>query len=111
MTIAEIALTPDERFILVTNREDKSVDGADSLATWELGAGGKGELKFRGLASVGGSFPRHFAINKKGDLVAVGLQKSAKVTVLKRDVGSGEVAGVVAECVVEGEVTCVIWDE
>lgn len=55
--------------------------------------------------------PRQFAFNAAGDLVAVGLQTDGRVVVMRRDVATGEVGEVVAAVELEGEVTCVVFDE
>lgn len=66
---------------------------------------------FKQLAPAGGRFPRQFSVNKKGDLVAVGLQLDGRVVVLQRHVRSGRLGEFVASVEVYGEVTSVIWDE
>ena len=50
-------------------------------------------------------------MNKYGDLVAVGLQYSARVVIKSRDVESGLIGDTVAQVDVPGNVTCVVWDE
>ena len=57
-----------------------------------------------------GSFPRQFSINKKGDMLAVALQKDGKVAIIKRD-KSGMLGDKLAEVLVGGNVTAVIWDD
>ena len=71
----------------------------------------EGAFKFLELYPAGGSFPRHFSVNKAGDLVAVGLQMSGKVVILRRDAERGKILEPVAEVDGLGEVTCVVWDE
>jgi len=121
---AEIALSPDGRFVIASNRRDLSFNTttrpssdipSDSIGTWALTAGHSdvdvGDLSFLGLFPAGGSYPRQFAINKAGNLVAVGLQESGRVVVLERDVDTGGFVGQVALAEGLGEVTCVLWDE
>ncbi len=67
--------------------------------------------------------PRTFAINKKGNLVAVGLEKPNRVTILERYKVQGiwKWGGEVARGLIKapvgkqrgkgGEVTGVVWDE
>jgi 6-phosphogluconolactonase (cycloisomerase 2 family) len=63
------------------------------------------------IAPSGGSFPRQFSINNKGDLVAVGLQMDGRVVVIQRNVDDGTLGDFVASVDVAGQVTSVIWDE
>ena len=99
----------------MSNRNDSSFrDGnasapADSLASFDIAP--DGSLAFTGLTSAGGVFPRHFSINRAGDLVAVGLQWSGKVVLIARDVQTGKMGDGVAEVGGLGNVTSVIWDE
>ncbi|KAK4960826.1 hypothetical protein LTR66_012854 [Elasticomyces elasticus] len=118
---AEIAVSPDNRFLIISNRNNTSFSlpnpdrrnstriPSDSLATFALNC--DGSLAFRQLWPAGGSYPRHFSMNSHGDLVAVGLQQSSSVVVLARDVATGLIGNAVAEVEVEGQVTCVVWDE
>ncbi|KAB8356321.1 hypothetical protein FH972_023905 [Carpinus fangiana] len=106
---AEIAVTPDQKFLIVSNRMDASFDGSDSLATFKPAA--DGSLEFVELYPVGGLTPRQFSINGDGSLVAVGLQGSSKVNLLQRDLSTGKFTGTLASVDVAGEVTCVVWDE
>lgn len=62
-------------------------------------------------APAGGMGPRQFAFNEAGDLVAVALQTDGRVAIMRRDVETGEVGEVVAAVELEGEVTCVVFDE
>ncbi|KAK4987434.1 hypothetical protein LTR28_001862, partial [Elasticomyces elasticus] len=112
---------PDNRFLIISNRNNTSFSlpnpdrrnstriPSDSLATFALNC--DGSLAFRQLWPAGGSYPRHFSMNSHGDLVAVGLQQSSSVVVLARDVATGLIGNAVAEVEVEGQVTCVVWDE
>jgi len=70
-----------------------------------------GELQFQENVAAGGLGPRQFSINNIGSLVAVGLQGSGRVVVMKRDVETGMFGGVLANVEGLGEVTSVIWDE
>ncbi|KAF2757569.1 putative isomerase YbhE [Pseudovirgaria hyperparasitica] len=60
---------------------------SDSIAVFEITD--EGHLKFLTLTSAGGVNPRHFSINKAGDLAAVGLSNNNTVVLLKRDVNTG----------------------
>jgi len=126
---AEIAISPDNRFIVVSNRGDqsfvsfdlpsldevlppgspvvKNADSSDSLASFE--AQPDGSLKFMELSAAGGSFPRSFEFAPSGDMVAVGLQKSGRVVILKRDVESGKIGEALTRVEGLGNVTCITW--
>ncbi|KAI9655767.1 MAG: hypothetical protein M1821_005202 [Bathelium mastoideum] len=119
---AEVQISPDNRFLVISNRNDSSftipspssssnttTELSDSISTFALNQ--DGTLSFRQLAPAGGSYPRQFSMNRYGDLVAVGLQYSARVVILARNVTTGEIGAPVAEIGVPGNVTCVVWDE
>ncbi|KAI9708780.1 MAG: hypothetical protein M1820_003735 [Bogoriella megaspora] len=115
---AEITISPDNRFLLISNRNDTAFnidspsggsEKSDSISTFKLNR--DGSLSFTQLWPAGGSYPRQFSINKYGDLVAVGLQLSARVSILSRDVETGKLGEAVASITVPGNITCVVWDE
>lgn len=71
-----------------------------------------GTLSFLEVFPAGGSWARQFALNRGGNLVAVGLQQTGSVSILERDATSGILKGEVASIAIGGgEVTCVVWDE
>jgi 6-phosphogluconolactonase (cycloisomerase 2 family) len=71
-----------------------------------------GTLSFLELFPAGGSYPRQFALNRAGNLVAVGLQQTGSVSILERDVSSGVFEREVASIAIGGgAVVCVVWDE
>lgn len=81
---------------------------SDTLATFSLDS--EGNFKFEALSPAGGSFPRSFSINEKGNLVAVGLQKSGRVAIYKRNKKTGKVKDtVLASFEGLGEVTSIVW--
>ncbi|SPO05911.1 uncharacterized protein DNG_08600 [Cephalotrichum gorgonifer] len=120
---SEITLSPDNKFLIVASRLESSFtipnpvpsEGAeaevpsDSITTFSVGA--DGALEFHQTAPSGGRNPRHFSINRSGDLVAVALQDDGTVVVYSRDVKTGELGDVVAAAALDGLVTCVIFDE
>ncbi len=55
--------------------------------------------------------PRQFTINKAGTLLAAGLQRDSRVVVMKRDPATGQLGDIIANVTVEGELTCVVFDE
>ena len=71
-----------------------------------------GTLTFLQLFPAGGSYPRQFALNKAGNLAAVGLQMTGSVAILQRDAATGLFEEEVASLPIgNGMVTCVVWDE
>ncbi|KAI1498670.1 YkgB protein [Biscogniauxia marginata] len=119
---AEIRLSPDQKFLIVSSRWENSTtipsfdpnDSAeipsDPLITFSV------DRKTGGLTKVqefpaGGQGPRQFSINASGDLVAVGLQADSRVVIIERDVETGLFKGFVAHADVAGEVTAAIFYE
>lgn len=80
--VSEIKLSPDARFLYVSNRGD------NSLAIFAVEQ--DGSLRRVGLTPTGGKFPRHFAISPDGKAVIVANQDSGHLRVFARDVESGE---------------------
>ena len=112
---AEIAVSPDGSTLIVSNRRDLTFNNtkppSDSMSTFAISPG-DGTLSFRQLFPAGGSYPRQFALNRAGNLVAVGLQQTGSVTILERDTSSGTFVKEVASIdIAGGEVVCVVWDE
>ena len=91
---AEILISSDNKFVLVSNRHDGSFPDSDSLATYSINA--DGSLSFMQLVPVGGIAPRHFTLNQAGDKVLVAVQESSKITVLERDPQTGMVGGILS---------------
>ncbi|KAI5778398.1 extracellular aldonolactonase, partial [Geopyxis carbonaria] len=111
---AEILVSPDANFITVSNRRDASStlpSGAASDTLVTFAPQPDGALVFVQAAAAGGGGPRHFAFNRVGDRVAVGLQTEGEVVVLERDVETGRIGGVVARVGVGVGPACVVWDE
>lgn len=111
---AEVHVSPDNRFLVISNRNDSSftlpvIGESDSLSTWALQD--DGSLVFRQLWPAGGLFPRTYTTNAIGNLVAVGLQNSQAVAILQRDVASGLIGEPVARIEIPGNVTSVVWEE
>ena len=79
--VSEIKLSPDSRFLYVSNRGD------NSLAIFRVLPDGR--LERAGLVPTGGKFPRHFAITPDGRAVIVANQDSGHVRVFARDVETG----------------------
>ncbi|ORY65357.1 Lactonase, 7-bladed beta-propeller-domain-containing protein [Pseudomassariella vexata] len=118
---SEIAMTPDERFLIVSNRDISFAEStiyqtapSDRLSTFSIAE--DGTLELVQLAPSGGYSPRQFSINKAGDLLAVGHQTNKTVVIWKRDVESGKIileeeGGKVGEVKLTGAVVVAIWDE
>ncbi|KAH8795096.1 3-carboxymuconate cyclase-like protein-like protein [Hyaloscypha sp. PMI_1271] len=119
---AEAILSPDNKFLLTSSRNatlfqldnfDKTNSTkipSDTLHSWAIDHA-TGKLSLKQIAPAGGSFPRHFSVNKAGDMVAVGLQMDGRVVVIERNVADGMFGDFVASMDVAGQVTSVIWDE
>lgn len=118
---AEPRLSPDGNFLVVSNRRDNSFTGtteqyppngtSDSIVTFRVRQDLGGLLDFVQTVPAGGAVPRAMALNAAGNLAAVGLEFSEKVTILERDIDSGMFIGQVAEVEIPGEIFAVIWDE
>ncbi|MDP6967748.1 MAG: lactonase family protein [Gammaproteobacteria bacterium] len=80
--VSEIKLSPDAKFLYVSNRGD------DSLAIFRVLPDGM--LERSGLVSTGGKFPRHFAITPCGKAVLVVNQDSGHIRVFARDLITGD---------------------
>lgn len=112
---AEIAVSPDGSTLVISNRRDLTFNNtkppSDSMSSFAISPR-DGTLSFRQLFPAGGSYPRQFAFNRGGNLVAVGLQQTGSVTILERDTCSGTFVKEVASInIAGGEVVCVVWDE
>ncbi|OLN95651.1 putative 6-phosphogluconolactonase-like protein 2 [Colletotrichum chlorophyti] len=118
---SEIAITPDQKFIIVSNRDvsfrDSPVLGSgpsDTMSTFAIKE--DGSLELVQLAPSGGWSPRQFSINKAGDLLAIGHQNNRTVVIWKRDVATGKIiseaeGGKVGQVTLTGAVVATIWDE
>ncbi|KAK7754147.1 hypothetical protein SLS62_003993 [Diatrype stigma] len=129
--VAEIQVTPDGRFLIVSSRNESSSniphversrsnngDSNDNIG----GTPSDSLISFRihqttGLLTklqefpAGGLIPRHFSVSADGSLVAVGLQGDGRVVVISRNLETGKLEDYIAYADVEGEVTAVIFDE
>ncbi|KAJ5381882.1 isomerase YbhE [Penicillium cataractarum] len=117
---AELRLSPDGDFLIVSNRRDARFNGttaqyppsgtSDSISTFRIRQHLGGKLDFVQAAPAGGSLARAYDLNSAGNLAAVGIQMGSRVTILERDLGSGLFKEQVAEVEVEGEIWGVLWD-
>ena len=79
--VSEIKLSPDARFLYVSNRGD------NSIAIFRVLSDGK--LERTGIVPTEGKFPRHFAISPCGKAVIVANQDTGEIRVFKRDLATG----------------------
>jgi len=79
--VSEIKLSPDARFLYVSNRGD------NSLAIFKVAD--DGGLERLAVVPTGGKFPRHFALTPCGKAVLVANQDSSTITLFERDVNTG----------------------
>ncbi len=79
---AEIAVSPDGRFLYGSNR------GHDSLAVFTIDED-SGRLAAAGHVSTGGRSPRHFAMDATGRLLLAANQGSDTITVFRIDPDTG----------------------
>ncbi|CVK97683.1 uncharacterized protein FMAN_11678 [Fusarium mangiferae] len=119
--ISEIAMSPDQRFVIVTNREKSFANSpqrgsgpSDTLTVFQINE--DGTLKPIQAVPSGGYLPRQFSFNKAGDKIAVGHQVNQTVVIWKRDVKSGKIVteqegGKLAQVKLTGDVVATIWDE
>ena len=122
---SEIAIAPNAQSLLVSNRNatyfaglrnpdpnNATLIASDTFATFAINPPVTDELKFQALSPAGGSFPRHFTMNKEGSLVAVALQNSGRVVIYERCVTTGEMNHTAAaDFEGLGGVTSIVWVE
>lgn len=82
--VSEIKLSPDARFLYVSNRGD------NSLAIFKVLD--DGQLERIGLVPTGGKFPRHFSITPCGKAVLIANQDTSTINLFHRDIESGLVS-------------------
>lgn len=113
---AEIHLAGNS--VYITNRNDKTFGSLqDSCATFDIDAA-TGDLNFIELTNTNTYYPRTFAINKAGDMVAFGGQLSANVAIVSRNTATGRLGDLIAKLQVgplatnEGSgLSSVVWIE
>ncbi|MGM0530824.1 MAG: lactonase family protein [Bacteroidota bacterium] len=82
-TAADIQVSPDGRFVYVSNR------GHSSLAIFSTDRQ-SGEMALEGHADVHGERPRNFLMDRKGEFVFVANRNSDDVVVFRRNQETGE---------------------
>ncbi|KAI0165604.1 putative isomerase YbhE [Xylariaceae sp. FL1272] len=127
---AEIHVSPDEKFLIVSSRWEYSMNitnfdpnnstmiRSDPIINYAIGmlpqvVEQAWQLPKRVPQKVpaGGAGPRQFSLNADGNLLAVGLQGDGRVAIIERDVETGMLGGFVATADVPGEVNAVIFNE
>jgi 6-phosphogluconolactonase len=78
----EVIVSPDGRFVYVTNR------GHNSVAIFAVESDGA-SLRLIGTPTCGGDWPRHVTLDPTGKLMFVSNQKSNNITTLQVDVQTG----------------------
>lgn len=79
--VSEIKLSPDAKFLYVSNRGD------NSIAVFKVLEDGK--LERIDIVSTNGKFPRHFAISPCGNAAIISNQDTSTVIVYSRNVETG----------------------
>jgi len=104
---AEIEVSPDQKFVIVSSRGEgllsiPNFDPAnpatvksDPLISFAIN-GETGALAHVQTAPAGGMNPRGFSLNKKGNLLVSALQDDNRVVVFERDVKTGMLGKIVA---------------
>ncbi|KAG6008842.1 hypothetical protein E4U54_008644 [Claviceps lovelessii] len=118
---AEIAVSPDARYLIVSSRNESTFSipnfdpkngtriVSDSLINFSLD-GKTGKLTRLQHVASGGRFPRHFSINREGTLLAVGLQNDGRVVLINRDVHTGRLGSFAAYADLAGQITSAVFD-
>ncbi|KAJ5101595.1 hypothetical protein NUU61_003817 [Penicillium alfredii] len=115
-TPAGIHIVGDALYVSI--RSDQGFAPSDSMVTLDRSAR-NGSVALRTRTPAYGKVPRTFALNRAGDLVAIGNQASATVAVVRRDRRTGELGEKVAVVQVGGPgkvgaaegLSSVIWEE
>lgn len=106
-------------FLYAVNRNDKSFGSKeDSIVTYSIDAS-TGTITFVEATSAHAWYPRTFAINTAGTLVAVGGQTSSNVAIIQRNATTGRLGSLVASLAIatpgtdggEDGLSAVIWNE
>ncbi|KAK4660115.1 hypothetical protein QC762_116340 [Podospora pseudocomata] len=106
---AEIEVSPDQRFVIVSSRGENSLDipafdgegtiKSDPLQVFAVNQQ-TGALTHVQTAPAGGRNPRGFSLNKAGTKLVSALQDDNRVVVYERDVRTGKLGKVLAHATV-----------
>lgn len=94
-TAAEIVVSPDGNYVLVSNR------GENSLVVFRVDATGGGLSLVQRIA-CGGKIPRQFTLDGSGNWLLCGNSGSNTITVFTRDEASGKLSGPVQTLPIDG---------
>jgi 6-phosphogluconolactonase (cycloisomerase 2 family) len=114
-------IQPDGKYVVVSNRANNLANveecditlqncklrPSDTLTTFKPNS--DGTLENVQAWSAGGSSPRAFDFNRKGDLIAVGLDH--RLVILQRDVETGKIGQIIIDVIMGDQVTSIVWDE
>ncbi|CAI7670920.1 unnamed protein product [Penicillium bialowiezense] len=111
--VAEIAISPENNHIVVSNRLDNTFGpNDDSLAVFSCAdASGMSfsEPRFLGLYPAYGSSVRGFDIAGRLGLIGIALEKSKKVAVAQWNKATGRPGRLLAEAQFDGDIPAVAW--
>ena len=94
-TAAEIVVSPDGNYAVVSNR------GENSLVVFKIDAT-SGALSFVQRVSCGGKIPRQFTLDSSGNWLLCGNSGSNSITVFAREEASGKLTGPVQTLAIDG---------
>jgi len=99
---ADIHLSPDGRFLYVSNR------GHESIALFTRQAA-SGLLRFLGTTPAGGSWPRNFTLSPDGKFLIVANQKSKNLVVFRRNYQDGTLEKTSTVATVASPACVIFW--
>ncbi|PWN32870.1 putative isomerase YbhE [Meira miltonrushii] len=92
-TTAELAISPDGRFVYVSDRGD---DVEDHITIYKRDQQ-DGSIQFEKWVKSGGKMPRHFSLSQDGHFFAIAHQTTGNVVIFGRDPQSGDLTKTGAE--------------
>ncbi|KAH6607554.1 hypothetical protein Trco_003867 [Trichoderma cornu-damae] len=118
---AEIAVSPDSNYLIISSRAENSSTipdfddpsktiPSDPLINFKINPT-TGQLQLLQIVPAGGRFPRQFSINKEGNLLAVGLQDDGRVVFVDRCPDTGLLGGFMAYADIAGQITSAVFDD
>ncbi|KAG0134852.1 Lactonase, 7-bladed beta-propeller-domain-containing protein [Tuber indicum] len=111
LSAAEIALSPDGKYLYVSNRFDKTQAGKtqDSIATFSVAS--DAALTFMQLSASGGLGPRHFSITRDGNWVAVANAGNGNLGIFRRHPENGTLSSSPVISMPNDGASCALWYE